>query len=114
MNIQFESLSDDYDNFKTFAKRNAFIHKHNEKFEKGLSSFRIGHNHLSHISTSKFSQKYFKGFNAKKQASKHNSCNWKTTSEDELPSSVDWRNQSALNPVQDQLQFGKLFLNFKF
>ena len=87
-------------------KHEDFIKKHNVEFDKGIHTFKIGHNKFSGYNSNEMIR-LFKGFNSQQHSQNHNSSNFKLVLRGErIPASVDWRDKGCVNNVVDQGECG--------
>jgi hypothetical protein len=84
-----------------FEANAAAIAAHNARADAGLSSYRLGVNHLSDLSADEFAATYLRPFERARPAG--HEARLPTAG---LAESVDWRTQGAVTPVKDQGRCG--------
>jgi len=89
--------------YGVFKTNLAFIQKHNEKYAAGEVSYSLAANKFSDLTNSEYKKLlgFKKNPNRDETAMESHRCMEKT-----LPTSIDWRDKKAVNPVKDQGQCG--------
>ncbi|KAL7020315.1 hypothetical protein ACKWTF_011466 [Chironomus riparius] len=57
-NKQYPSKQEEVTRYKNFKLKDVMIDQHNEKYSKGLATYKMGHNQFSDMSKEEFRQKY--------------------------------------------------------
>lgn len=84
-----------------FSKNVKKIEEHNEKYDKGLSTYKMGINHLADLTAEEFMNRY--GINTNfYQGKRFNKSNKKISKSFKELDSIDWREKGAITPVLDQ------------
>ncbi|KAL3317768.1 Cathepsin L2 [Cichlidogyrus casuarinus] len=87
--------------YSIFKDRITFIRAHNERFEKGLETFKLAANKFSDMTFAEFSQKYLSKMQ-KRHESQLEPIDIDDIFRKEAPAKLDWREHGAVTAVKDQ------------
>jgi len=89
--------------YGVFKTNLAFIQKHNDKYARGEVSFSLAVNKFTDLTHDEYKLRlgYRPNKNRDESSMESHKCMLPS-----LPSSVDWRDKNAVNPVKDQAQCG--------
>jgi len=99
----YSTMQEEIARFNIFIENHLQILEHNKGFQAGVHTFELGMNHFGDMTNQEF-RTYMNGY--KRTTPKANVRVHKSLSTNDLPDSVDWRNQGYVTGVKDQGQCG--------
>ncbi|KAF2885194.1 hypothetical protein ILUMI_20979 [Ignelater luminosus] len=101
----YASNLEEVERSKVFTQNLQRIKEHNEKFEKGLVSYKMGVTKFADLTVEEFRKQHLNGLTETKPLPIRIKI-YVPPSNVTVPSNVDWRRKGAVTRVKDQLQCG--------